>query len=127
MACGLLPFGLLLQGCASGTAALTPEQASQASAVAVYKAGDATPDKYQILDSISATDCSGAPAGGRVWGNAEQAIENLRLKAAELGANALVNVSCSSAALSDNCWSAQKCSGDAIRVASPERPPPARR
>jgi hypothetical protein len=124
--CRLLLFlGVALQGCA-GSAGLTPDETSQASAVTVYKAGDATPDKYQILDTVSATDCSGAPAGGRVWGNAGKAVESLRLKAAELGANALVNVSCSSAALTDNCWSAQKCTGDAIRIDSAQHPPATR-
>ena len=105
-----------LCGCVSGAPTLTPEQESQASQVAVYKPGDSTPGKYQILDTISAADCSGAPAGGRVWGNAEKAIETLKQKAVAMGADAVINVSCSSAPLLNNCWSAQKCSGEAIRI-----------
>lgn len=107
-------------GCVSGAPTLTSEQESRASAVAIYKPGDATPAKYQILDTISAADCSGAPAGGRVWGNAEKAIDTLKQKAVALGADAVVNVSCSAAPLVNNCWSAQKCSGEAIRVESKE-------
>ena len=107
-------------GCVSSAPTLTPEQESRASAVAIYKPGDATPAKYQILDTISAADCSGAPAGGRVWGNAEKAIDTLKQKAVALGADAVVNVSCSAAPLVNNCWSAQKCSGEAIRVESKE-------
>jgi len=107
-------------GCVSSAPTLTPEQESRASAVAIYKPGDATPAKYQILETISAADCSGAPAGGRVWGNAEKAIDTLKQKAVALGADAVVNVSCSSAPLVNNCWSAQKCSGEAIRIESKE-------
>ena len=105
----------LLAGCATRASAPPPEQQAQVSPIAILKPGEPTPGRYQILDTISAVDCSGAPAGGRVWGNAEKAIESLRQKAAELGADAVVNVSCSSELLLHNCWSAQRCSGDAIR------------
>jgi hypothetical protein len=109
-----------LYGCVSGAPRLSPEQESQVSAVTVYKAGDPVPGKYQTLDTISAANCSGAPAGGRVWGNAEKAIDTLKEKAVEMGANALINVSCSSIPLLNNCWAAQKCSGEAIRLAPQE-------
>jgi hypothetical protein len=107
----------ILAGCV-GTPSQTPDQQSPASAITILKAGDVTPGRYQILDTISATDCSGAPAAGRVWGNAEKAIETLKQKAAQIGADAVVNVSCSSEPLVHNCWSAQKCSGEAIRIES---------
>lgn len=107
-------------GCVSGAPTLTPEQASRASRVAVYKVGDSTPGKYQILDTVSAVDWSAAPAGGRVWGNADGGIDTLKRKAVALGADAVIIVSCSSAPFLNNCWSAQKCSGEAIKIESKE-------
>lgn len=114
----ILSVGLC--GCVSGAPTLTPEQESRVSRVAIYKVGDSTPGKYQILDIVSAADCSGAPAGGRVWGNADRAVDTLKQKAVALGADAVVNVSCSSAPFLNNCWSAQKCSGEAIKIESKE-------
>ena len=106
----------LLAGCATGASGGPAAQQAQVSPIAILKPGEPTPGRYQILETISAVDCSGAPAGGRAWGNAEKAIESLRQKAAQLGADAVVNVSCSSELLLHNCWSAQRCSGDAIRT-----------
>ena len=111
----VLSIGLC--GCVSGAPSLSPAQESQVAAVTVYKPGAPVPGQYQVLDTISAADCGGAPAGGRVWGNAEKAIETLKQKAVEVGANAVINVSCSAVPLLNNCWAAQKCSGEAIRVA----------
>jgi RcsF lipoprotein len=107
-----------LCGCVSGAPTLTSAQESQESAVAVYKPGDAAPGQFKTLGSISGADCSGAPTGGRVWGNAEKAIDTLKRKAVEVGADAVINVSCSAVPLLNNCWAAEKCSGEAIKVES---------
>jgi RcsF lipoprotein len=116
----LVVFCLSLDGCVSGAPTLTSAQESQVSAVAVYKPGESAPGPYRSLGSISGADCSGAPAGGRVWGNAEKAIDTLKRKAVEIGADAVVNVSCSSIPLLNNCWAAEKCSGEAIKTESKE-------
>ena len=106
----------LVVGCISGAPQLTADQQARVARMSVYKPGENPPSRYRVLESISAADCSGAPAGGRVWGNAEQAIETLKGKAAALNADAVVNVRCSSAPLLNNCWAAQKCSGDAVAL-----------
>jgi hypothetical protein len=105
---------LPLFGCIGGAPELTADQQSRAAKMTVYGPGQ-TPDKpYRVLEPISAADCAGAPGGGRVWGDAEKAVETLKEKAAALNADAVVNVRCGSAPLLNNCWAAQKCSGDAI-------------
>jgi len=43
--------------------------------------------------------CSRAAAGGRVWGNAEKAIETLKKKAVAVGADVVVEVHCGAAPL----------------------------
>jgi hypothetical protein len=111
-----IALSLALSGCVSGAPTLTPAQESQVSRVAIYKVGELPPEKYQAVQTLSAADCSGAPAGGRVWGNAEQAIDTLKRKAVEIDADAVVNVSCSSAPMLNNCWAAQKCSGEAVKI-----------
>jgi hypothetical protein len=111
-----IALSLALSGCVSGAPTLTPAQESQVSRVAIYKVGELPPEKYQAVQTLSSADCSGAPAGGRVWGNAEQAIDTLKRKAVEIDADAVVNVSCSSAPMLNNCWAAQKCSGEAVKI-----------
>lgn len=63
----------------------------------------------------------------RMWGldspaSQEDAIDQVRHKAARLGANAITNVTCDSSegmTLSKNCWSAFTCRADAINVPTP--------
>jgi uncharacterized protein YbjQ (UPF0145 family) len=50
-----------------------------------------------------------------VWGNAERAIETLKKKAVAMQADAVVEVRCGAAPLLNNCWAAQKCTGQAIK------------
>jgi hypothetical protein len=111
---------MALCGCVSGAPSLTTEQHGQVSAVQVFKAGSPGPAHYQSLGTLSAADCSGAPGGGRVWGDAEKAIETLKEKAVVAGADALIDVSCSAAPMVNNCWSAQKCTGQAVKTAPAE-------
>ena len=110
----LIMFSLLLGSCVSGAPVLTSDQAMRLSKISLYKSGEKPQKEYRVLEDISAADCSGAPGGGRVWGNAEKAIETLTLKAATLNADAVVNVSCGAAPFINNCWAAQKCGGQAV-------------
>ena len=107
---------LSLFGCIGGAPQLTADQQSRAAKMAVYSPGQEPGKPYRVLEPISAADCAGAPAGGRVWGDAERAVETLKEKAAALNADAVVNVRCGAAPLLNNCWAAQKCSGDAIAL-----------
>jgi hypothetical protein len=110
----LLVLTLTLGGCISGAPTLAPDQESKVANFPVYKVGDKPNKEYKVLQEISAADCSGAPAGGRVWGTATKSIDTLKRKAIELNADALTNVSCAAVPLVlNNCWAAQKCTGEA--------------
>jgi hypothetical protein len=104
-----------LSACVSGPPRLNAEQTARLSSIKVIKQGDKVGVKYDIIEKISAADCSGAPDGGRVWGDAEKAIHSLKSKAAVLDADAIINVSCAAAPLVNNCWAAKLCSGNAVK------------
>jgi hypothetical protein len=113
---------LVLSSCVSGAPGLTPEQYAKLSRISVFKPGETPPKEYRVLSDVSGADCSGAPAGGRVWGASENAIRIMTMKAAALNADAVVNVTCGAVPLLNNCWAAQKCSGTAVAFQQPEAP-----
>ncbi len=106
---------LLITSCVSGPPALTEDQKIRLNTIQVFKEGHSPTKKYTQLSEISAADCSGAPAGGRVWGDAEIAIQTLKIKAASKNADAVINTDCGSVPFVNNCWAAQKCDGIAIK------------
>jgi hypothetical protein len=103
-----------LAGCVSGPPSLTSEQSVKLGALRAYRVGEAPEKPYQSVGSLSSADCSGAPAGGRVWGRAEIVVESLKKKAVAANADAVINVSCGAVPLLNNCWAAERCTGDAI-------------
>ena len=105
---------LFLTACVSGAPPLTTEQSALVKEFPVHKEGDNPKVKYSVISKISGADCSGAPYGGRIWGNAEKAIETLKAKAIHIEADAIINVSCGAIPFLNNCWAAQKCSGEAV-------------
>jgi len=111
----IISFLVVLAGCVSGAPRLTPEQTAKLVEIDVLKKGRVTEKKYTVIKDISAADCSGAPYGGRIWGDAEKAIDVLKAKAAFLNADAVINTSCSAAPFVNNCWAAKICSGKAIK------------
>ncbi|HEY2676199.1 MAG TPA: hypothetical protein VGI65_04465 [Steroidobacteraceae bacterium] len=106
---------LSLNACVSGPPELSAQQSQRMSGLQVFKVGETPTKKYATLKEISALDCSAAPAGGRVWGDDNKALAGLKAKAAALDADAIVNASCGSAPLMNNCWVAQKCDGVAVK------------
>lgn len=108
-------FGCTLAACVSGAPYLSPEQDQKLSSLNVYPTGQAPTQAYSPIGEVSGADCSGAPAAGRVWGNAENAIETLKRKAVAQGADAVIDVHCAAEPLLNNCWAAQKCTGQAVR------------
>lgn len=104
-----------LVACVSGAPDLTPEQDQKVSTLGIFRPGDTPKRAFTPVAEVSAADCSGAPAGGRVWGDAEKSIETLKKKAVAMQADAVVEVRCGAAPLLNNCWAAQKCTGQAIK------------
>jgi hypothetical protein len=86
--------------------------------VPVYSESDMHSHQYVVLQPLSATSCKnklGDPSPTR-----EEAIDQLRVKAAGLGGNGLLHVVCEAPsglnAIKD-CWASLSCHGAAIKVA----------
>src|SRR5450631_73196 len=111
----ILPAAVLaLSACVSGAPTLSDDQEHKLATLTVYPLGQAPTKPYRVLSAISAADCSGAPWGGRLYGNVDRAMDTLKRKAVAMNADSIIDVSCGAVPLLNNCWSAQKCTGQAI-------------
>jgi hypothetical protein len=108
-----------LSSCVSGAPTLNDDQEHKLSALTVYPVGQLPTKPYNVLATISAADCTGSPMGGRVTGNVDRAMDTLKRKAVAMSADSIVDVSCGTAPMLNNCWAAQKCTGHAISFSDP--------
>jgi hypothetical protein len=109
-------LGLLnLTACVSGAPDLSDEQERRLPKLSVYPVGQPPSQPYSVLGTVTAADCSGAPLGGRLYGNVDRALDTLKRKAVAMDADAVIEVSCGAEPLLNNCRSAQKCVGSAVR------------
>lgn len=109
----ILALPLILGGCVAGAPKLTSEQSAKADQMMIVMAGTAAPREFNVINTVEAADCSG-PGGSRLYGDEGKAIDVLKRKAAALGADAVVDVSCKSAPYVNNCWLAKLCAGKAV-------------
>jgi hypothetical protein len=86
--------------------------------VPVYSESDVQGHRYVVLQPLSATACThklGDPTPTQ-----EEAIDQLRVKAAGLGGNGVLHVVCEAPSglnASTDCWASRTCHGAAIQVA----------
>lgn len=115
----MLLSALAVAGCASNPSieSLSPEQRGRVAAMAEYQS-DSVPTglTYRTLGAVKGLACkrnlyaSGKPS-------IEEAHQGVRIQAALLGANAVMNVVCEDKQETDfahNCWQTVVCIGDAI-------------
>ena len=85
--------------------------------VQVYESDDLKGRRFKVLQPIEATSCK-----NKLWDpepSREDATNQLRFKAAQLGANGLLNVSCGGergTSLGKNCWKTITCNAGAVEV-----------
>lgn len=108
---------MFISGCASNPSisSLRPEQRARLNTIQVFKGGAYKP--YKILGTVKGLSCHRNAHQKQLLTEAE-AIEGVRLKAAILGADAVINTACQVNSGTDwvnNCWSSIVCVGDAIR------------
>jgi len=103
----------MLAGCIAGAPELTPDQEKRLTDIKIFMSGTKPDKEFNPIGEISSADCSG-PGSSRLYGDEGKAIDILKMKAAALNADAIVDVSCSSAPFVNNCWAAKKCSGKAV-------------
>lgn len=113
---------VLLAGCAGDARrdGLAPHEFATVDHIAVHLAGDGPSIAYQVLDRIEGTSCnlSGAPPhhpAHKVVTEYE-ALYDMKLEAADLGANAVVGVTCERYGVYRDCYQAVVCQGDAVAL-----------
>jgi hypothetical protein len=103
----------MLAGCIAGPPELTLDQEKRLTDIKVFMSGSKPDRDFNPIGEINSADCSG-PGGSRLYGDEGKAIDILKMKAAGLNADAIIDVSCGSAPFVNNCWSAKKCTGKAV-------------
>jgi len=113
---------ILAAGCASDPRrdGLSPHEFASVDHIAVYLGDDGPEHDYQVLDRIAGTSCnrSGLPRSHprhKVVTEYE-AIYDMKLEAADLGANAITGVACQHYGFSGRCDDSIVCEGDAVRL-----------
>ena len=119
ISCALPIAVFALSSCVSGAPTLNDDQEHKLSALTVYPLGQLPTKPYNVLATLSAADCSGSPMGGRVTGNVDRAMDTLKRKAVAINADSIIDVSCGTAPMVNDCWAAQKCTGSAISFSEP--------
>jgi uncharacterized protein YbjQ (UPF0145 family) len=116
----LLAFVVVMYGCGPQVAVLKvdPSTALEArNSVKIYTTRQLVGKNYEDLGPIEATSCKSLmwePVPTR-----EDAVNQLRVRAINLGGNGLLNLMCDAregTSVSKNCWSSITCAASAISV-----------
>jgi hypothetical protein len=99
---------------------LSPHEFASVDHIAVHLAGEQPRHRYQVLDRIEGISCNLSPAPANHPAHKVvtdfEAIYDMKLEAADLGANAIVGVTCQDYGLSQTCYRSIVCSGEAVRL-----------
>lgn len=112
-------LGAMLAGCGSFVEVVKVDEANAAAVagVKVLTREQLGGRKTEMVQTISATSCK-----NKLWDpepTRENAIEQLRVKAARIGADTVTNLFCRdepTTNLGTNCWSAVVCEAAAVRA-----------
>ena len=112
----VLVISSLISGCASNPRIedMTSEQRAKLNTIEITKNGTEVP--HSVIATISGLSCNRNKYQKQDISD-EEAIEGIRIKAAQLNADAVINVFCQKNSDTDwrnNCWASVKCIGDAI-------------
>lgn len=113
----LLLSSISLHGCATNPdiSSLSAQQLQRLSNLKVSQSDASRP--HSMLDIVKGFSCQKANAYTNKQASAGEAIEGVKIRAVQLGADAVVNLNCqtnSDTDLINNCWSSIVCVGTAI-------------
>jgi hypothetical protein len=117
-----LVVAALAAGCAADPRrdGLSPHEFASVDHVAIHLGSEQPRHEYQILDRIEGISCdlSGAPRNHPAHKvvTEYEALYDMKLEAADLGANAIVGVICRRYGISQSCYESMICEGDAVRL-----------
>jgi hypothetical protein len=105
-------FAITLSSCATARSA-DPEVRRRAAAIEILEAEAVGGRQHEIITEVAASACMRQGAEGSMEG----VRSDLRIKAAEVNADAIINMLCErgGTSLTQNCWRVTECRGDAIR------------
>ena len=99
---------------------LSPYEFNRVDQIAIHLGNQQPRQEYQVLDRIEGVSCnlSGAPRNHPAYKvvTEYEALYDMKLEAADLGANAIVGVSCRRYDISRSCYQSVVCEGDAVRL-----------
>ena len=114
----LLLAVLGLAGCGS-TPRIEDMSSAQRAAVGGVRIIEGTPAQaYDMLGTVDGLACK-RNAYMETEVARSEAMDEIKVKAAKLGANAVINLVCQKSSSTDwrnNCWASDKCIGDAVRL-----------
>jgi len=107
---------LLLIGCASNPRIedMSSEQRSKLSQLEIFKGSIERP--YKVIGTVSGLSCNRNKYQKQDISD-EEALGGIRIRAVQLGADAVINTYCQTNSDTDwrnNCWASIKCIGDAV-------------
>ena len=117
---GVALIGLMMAGCMGNPRIedFTPQQRAKLSSIVILQ--DAPDRPYEVLGTVNGLSCNRNKYQAPDISDRD-AMEGLKLRAAKLGADAVINTFCQKNSDTDwrnNCWSSVKCIGDAVRFKS---------
>jgi hypothetical protein len=118
----LLTAAALATGCATDPRrdGLSPHEFASVDHIAIHMLGEQPRHEYQILERIEGISCnlSDAPRNhpSHKVVTEYEALYDLKLEAADLGANAIFGVVCRRNPISYTCYDSIHCEGDAARL-----------
>lgn len=112
----IVALSLHLTACATGMN-MTPEMRRAAAAIPILTTEQVGGRAFTVISEVSGKSCA-RQAGSDP--SMEAAREELKVGAAQRGANAVTAVLCKEGgvSLTSNCWKSIECRGDAIRWTS---------
>ena len=104
-------------GCSAATMNVTPEMRRQAASTPILTSDQVGSRKYTIVSEVVGRSCA-RQAGSDP--SMDAAREELKIKAAELGADAVTNALCREGGINmkQNCWKSIECRADAVKWTS---------
>lgn len=103
---------LIVAGCASTEIEKNPELRRAAAKVQILDSGQARALQLTVLSEIEGVSCT----VGQTAPSIDIARESLKISAAKIGADAVVNVVCQDGGRSLTCDHRLVCRGDAVRL-----------
>lgn len=112
-----LLFTLLLSACAKTPSDFAQKYHTASKNIQMIPKGEKIDFYFKPIKKISSSSCDSKTAA-RVLGDEQEAILVLKLEAAKLQADAVIEYSCYTMPIDliSNCWAAKKCSGSAVKI-----------